>query len=389
MKSNSTKTIILILFILTLLSGYNYFYRPFLKKFEAQKAAEAILSNITPEPTISNLQKTINNLSVEEKIWQLISIPISLDNDSEASTETKFISQVNPGFITIFGKNISLETTRNFTNSLPVSLGGYVPLIAVDHEGGTVQRLTGKGFTKLESWESMCEKSEGLRINVFETSARELRSAGVNVVFAPIVDVPRDGSFLKTRACENQINSLITAEDYIKTFGSQGILSVIKHYPGIGSATKDMHFYKTELAIEAQDTAPFQRILADFPNIGVMSSHVIVAGKTDNLPCSLSEVCLNPFPVHFPDVLLFTDALEMASAQITEDGEEKTLGEIAYLAIKAGNHVVVFGEKVSQEEIKQVVNYLSMKYQEEPEFSAKVEASVAKILDLKLPEEIK
>lgn len=389
MKNSSTKILIIVLFILAVLSGYNYFQRPFLKFFTDKQPQNDLVFETIPEPTISNEESILAELSTEQKIWQLISLPVTLENDQDASNsaEMEFIYEHQPGFVTIFGSRISIDTAKDFTKNLPVSDFGYAPLTAVDHEGGTVQRLSGEGFLDLPSWASVCQESTGERLSIFEQSARELRSAGINIVFAPVVDVPREGSFLKTRACDDQLASLDTAQDYIKSFGEQGILSVVKHYPGIGSLTKDLHFYSQEVYPGSQDTAPFERIFDAFPNIGVMSAHVIIPDRTDGLPCSLSEVCLDPFPVHFPDVIIFVDALEMESAITTdENGEEVSLSQTAKMAIEAGNDVLVFGEKVSYDDLSTLANFLIDQYDQDPAFQEKVDKSLLKILDLKIIE---
>lgn len=384
MNNSSTKILIITLFVIAVLSGYNYFQRPFLKFFESQQ--QEVVEDV-PEPTISKEDEIFEKLSVSEKIWQMMSLPITLASEeiASSSSEMSFIYENNPGFITIFGSKVKAESVKDLTKSLPVSDYGYSPLVAVDHEGGTVQRLSGEGFSILPSWSEMCLETTGKRLAFFEESARELRSAGVNIVFAPVIDVPRKGSFLESRACPEQLASLDAAEDYIKSFGSQGILSVAKHYPGIGSLTRDPHFYSDEVYIEPQDTAPFERIFSSFPNIGVMSAHVVVPNRTDDLPCSLSSVCLDPFPNHFPDVMIFTDALEMQSATTqNKNGEDVSLAETSRLAVLAGNNVLVYGDQMSYDEMNEVVDYLVIEYELNDEFKDKVNLSVKKILDVKL-----
>ncbi|MCC6711182.1 MAG: glycoside hydrolase family 3 protein [Candidatus Pacebacteria bacterium] len=388
-KNNATKILIFILFILALLSGYNFFQKPFIKMIE-KKQAELKLAQSMPVVTpvvTTNEDAVFSNLTTEQKIWQLISVPVSLSEYTTATTsaELEFIYQHNPGFVTIFGSKLDLETVKNFTNNLPASEAGFKTLVAVDHEGGTVQRLTGDGFTILPSWANLCMETAAEKISLFETSARELRSAGINIVFAPVIDVPRVGSFLKSRACQSQVASLDTAESYIKAFGEQGIFPVVKHYPGIGSLTKDLHDYQAEVFPGSQDTLPFQKVFEVFPNIGVMTAHVIVPDRTDGLPCSLSSVCLDPFPIHFPDVMIFVDALEMKSA-VTQDenGEDVSLATTAKMALMAGNNVLVFGDKLNYQELELIVGELVKVYDEDSEFRSKVDASVYKILDKKI-----
>jgi beta-glucosidase-like glycosyl hydrolase len=97
---------------------------------------------------------------------------------------------------------------------------------------------------------------------------------------------------------------------------------------------------------------------------------------------------LESFLENFPQALLFTDALEMKSASLTE-GEEsvKILPEVAAQALSAGNDVLVFGEKVSAETIDEVIDALVEHYSSNENFQRRVDDSVAKVLRLKLPQE--
>lgn len=387
--SFSTKTTIFILFLITVGLGYNYFRRPFLRQFEAFQEEIQQKPASPSEPEVSGV---LERLSPQERIWDLMAVPITLEaNQAEASAaaEIAFLGEVNPGFVLVFGKQLDFEVVRNFTQSLPVSPHGYSPLVATDHEGGTVQRLSGEGFTELPDWQDACELTVGTRKDLFAESARELRYAGVNIVLGPVVDIGKSGSFLKKRACGDSQKAIKTADDFVEVFAHQGILSVIKHFPGIGSVQNDIHFSPATVAIKSEDTAPFQTLLSKYPNIAVMTTHVIVAERTNGIPCSLSAVCLDAFPKNFPLVLLFTDALEMKSAIVpNEDGSSQTLEETAFQALMAGNTVLVFGEDVPQQKLKDVVSFLTQKYEENEDFRQKVDANNEKILKLRVPQKI-
>lgn len=384
MKHLSTKILILILLLVAVLSGYNYFKKPFLARFaNVEQQLELAVAQPTPDP----IQVAVDELTVREKILQLIDYPVVLDmSEASLSAELTWIEANRPGFITLFGRTITSSAAGEFIQSTRFS-AGFLPLIAVDHEGGTVQRLSGPGFTRLPDWRQVCQMESEARTELFTQSANELAKTGVQIVFAPVVDIARTGSFLGTRACLTEDEVVNTATDYITSFAQSGILSVVKHFPGIGSVASDPHFQLDTVELEAQDTIVFDRILSSFPNIGVMTTHVAVAAGTNGMPCSLSVACLDRFPVNFPEVLLFTDALEMRSASLIENSDEvKSLPEVAIQAAAAGNNVLVFGEKVDAAQIEEVIDALESHYESNENFSRRIDDSVKKIISIKLPQ---
>ena len=228
---------------------------------------------------------------------------------------------------------------------------------------------------------------EESRQELLASSAAELSEAGVQLAFAPVVDVARPGAYLGNRACQDSEIVVAAASDYITSFAQFGVLPVIKHFPGIGSLTTDPHFQLDAVNLESQDTTVFEQLLTSFPNIGVMTTHVVVEGRTDELPCSLSASCLGRFPVSFPEAMVFTDALEMAAASEADGDEELALTEIAVRAVLAGNNVLVFGDQVDLATIDEIIGALAVEYQLDENFRSVVDNSVSKILSVKVPSE--
>lgn len=395
MKNLSTKIIIFLLLIGAILSGYNYFKRPFLQRLAQNEQPAEQDQQLDPR------QQALAELSNKEKIMQLIALPVVLDEATpSASAQLAWIEANDPGFVTLFGSNLSAETVTDFTSNLAKLSTAQKPLVAVDHEGGTVQRLRGKGFTALASWWQNCQTTSAARVEAFSQSASELNRAGVQIVFAPVVDVAHTGSFLGSRACSDPEEVVATAKDYITSFAQYGILPVIKHFPGIGSLTTDPHRELDSVSLTASDTAVFNQLLNNFPNLGVMTTYVAVEGKTDGKPCGLSALCLQSFPTNFPQALIFSDALEMKaagseltaasatqSAKIADDETTKSLSQRAQEALLAGNDVLVFGETTDPEQITNLVNDLTSRYESEKIFRNRIDQAVLKILTLKLPEE--
>lgn len=120
---------------------------------------------------------------------------------------------------------------------------GLPPLfIAVDQEGGTVARLR-EPFTLFKG-NPYIETLEDAR-HFAAVTARELKSIGVNMNFAPVLDVAGDheDSIMRGRAFKGSPERVaVLGTEVIRTFQKNGILAVAKHFPGIGRTIKDSHF---------------------------------------------------------------------------------------------------------------------------------------------------
>lgn len=386
MRHWTTRFLILLLFVMALFSAYNYFNKPFLKNLSQTPISED-KSSITPPP--SKVPK--KELSTKEKIAQLLAVPLDVNSLVEESSDSakmlSFIKDNNPGFVIYFGEKISTTSAILATKIVRDSFKetDYIPLIAVDHEGGLVQRLNGEGFTKLEPWQKVVSTySTAQQKAVFNQSAKELYAVGVNIVFAPVVDLASNSAVLKTRAADDFGQVLATTVNFIYSFSQNGVMPVLKHFPGIGSIPKDPHNSVSTINLSEDDASIFSQILNKFTNIAVMTAHVRVEGKLSGKVCSLSAECLGPFEKSYSKVLLFTDSLTMKSAR-AQIGvtQEKDVEKVAIEAIEAGNNVLVFGNGVAPVLLEKTIFALQKEYEDSESFRNKVDASVAKIISLK------
>lgn len=422
MNSRSTQIFVAILLVITLLLGYNYFAKPFsnlepLNLEEPQEEADQQLG----EEYIDERLKLLEELTPKQKISQLIAYPYVIEGTESAqladdqggnqkdknATSSAKLTSLEPGIITLFGSNISLDNAtyhldyiRELFRDKPIA-----PLIAVDHEGGSVQRLSGEGFTHLPSWKEACNADQYDLKQLLLSSAKELGDLGINIVFAPVLDL--DSKVLDNRSCSNYDSLLITSIEHIQAFGNQQILPVVKHFPGLGNTKNDLHFYSDTVEVGVDDTLIFSKVLDIFPNIGVMSSHVKIKDKLEGKPCSMSEECLSVFNQEMPLVLVFSDALEMKSldsfsTEIAKEFDYKTidnsegglpgkaqstqeakLAVLSYQALMAGNNVLVFGAGVGADQLLTIVDELSAHYEQNEQFAKKVDNSLLKILAVK------
>lgn len=319
-----------------------------------------------------------------EVVGKLLLAPLDVSTGvASESAVLQFVQEKGLAGITVFGESISTQSAARIKQAVATINGSLI--IAVDHEGGTVQRYAGKGFTHLPSWRQQCVLSAEERRRLLKKSAQELSDYGVNVVFAPVLDLSEEKSILASRTCSS--DPLLTAEaarDYVSIFSAEKILPVLKHYPGIGAATVDLHTGLDAL-FNTPAELPLFKSLAEFePTPGIMTAHILVQKISEDAPCALSPLCLVSLRKNAPKSIVFTDALEMLSARynIADPQQPLALAQVALKAVYAGNTVLVFGKGVTPSELEVVLETLKKEYTEHAAFREKVMESLAQLENL-------
>lgn len=393
----STLIFLLILSVIAGLLGYHYFTRS--SEYVVQNENEEWMIESSPTP----IPDPIGKLSPAEQVRQLIAYPLFLTEtesqnleEDQIQNQLRWIDNNQPGMVVLFGDKISTTAAVLVEEKLTkIKVGEkFSPLLAVDHEGGRVQRLSGDGFSELPTWENLCQLNSEPRRESLTTSAEELAGVGVDIVLAPVVDLASASGSLGARTCDSDTETVISrAQEFIKIFKNRQILPVIKHFPGIGGVSVDLHYDFANAVLTPADLEVFQKILTDDESLGVMVTHVGVADRYPNQPCSLNQDCLSDLSEYFTEVLVISDALEMSSASqreelsaeaITESTTSATandldLSERAVLAVKAGNNLLTFGAQVTDQELDEVLFSLETEYNSNPEFAQRVKNSLEKI----------
>lgn len=201
-------------------------------------------------------------------------------------------------------------------------------LIAVDHEGGRVQRFR-EGFTAIPAmrelgaaWEEDAAKARQIAQDTGYVLASELRAHGVDLTFAPVLDVDfKRSSVIGDRAFHADPDIIANAaQALVRGFNQGGMSSVGKHFPGHGHVRADSHHEvpvddRPYSAIEHSDLVPFRRLIA--AGLGaVMPAHVIYP-QVDGDPAGFSEKWLKQIlrkQLGF-DGVIFSDDLSMEGAK--------------------------------------------------------------------------
>ncbi|MDZ4200888.1 MAG: beta-N-acetylhexosaminidase [Gallionella sp.] len=235
-------------------------------------------------------------------------------------------------------------------------------LIAVDHEGGRVQRFR-EGFTRIppmrelgKIWDHHPQRARHLAQQVGYVLAAELRACGVDFSFTPVLDMDYGQScVIGDRAfhCDTQaIDEL--AHSLLLGLKQGGMHSVGKHFPGHGYVQADSHLAipvdeREFVDIEMADMVPFRRMM-ECGLTAVMPAHVIYP-KVDSRPAGFSPVWLKQIlrgDLGF-EGMIFSDDLSMEGASVAGGIVQR-----AEAALNAGcDMVLVCNKPASADELLQ------------------------------------
>ena len=173
-------------------------------------------------------------------------------------------------------------------------------LIAVDHEGGRVQRFR-EGFTLMPPMRHIGREYDrdsrrGLKIarEAGWLIASELRAAGIDLCFAPCVDLDWGVSeIIGNRSFHRKpIAVSELAEAFARGLRSAGMAAVAKHFPGHGAVVADSHLRlpvdRREYGMLLDDMRPYERLMNTGVVAGVMLAHIVYQ-EIDSTPAGFSE----------------------------------------------------------------------------------------------------
>lgn len=184
---------------------------------------------------------------------------------------------------------------------------GYELILAVDQEGGRVQRLP-EPFTKIPAmrfWAEACAKC-GTPEAVHELGrilGCEVRLAGFNLDFAPVVDIDTNAQnpIIGDRSFASDAATVTHhARELIRGLIREGVIPCLKHFPGHGATHKDSHL---ELPVDdrpweelrALDVVPYLSLISENLAPAVMTAHVLYPKIDSHNPATLSRHIIGDF----------------------------------------------------------------------------------------------
>lgn len=343
------------------------------------------------------IQENLKLLTLEQKIGQMFMIAVRHDMNGNPVLNfdeniLNIINKYNPGGFIMFQENIdTVEQTQNFIYDLQSN--SYINMfIGIDEEGGVVSRLqkSGKmGATKFPASLTVGNRGDiQLAYELGTAIGSEISALGFNMDFAPVADVNTNpkNQVMGNRVFGSDVNlvaDMVVAE--ASGIQSQNVISVIKHFPGLGDTYVDTHldssYVESDLdRLNQIEFVPFEAAIQNGID-AIMVSHLSVPNVTSNdIPSSLSKKMITDIlrdELEF-EGLIITDALNMAAIS-----QNYSSAEAAKMAIEAGVDILLMPDNID-EAFNSVLDAVKS-----GEISqTKIEESVIRILSIKYDREI-
>lgn len=266
-----------------------------------------------------------------------------------SADEASLFAELKPWAIILFSRNIqSPDQLNTLLDECRKALGQDDLLVLIDQEGGRVSRLpeahwrippSPQVFSQLYQQ----DKARALRACYLNNVliGYELKSAGININCAPMLDVPQvdAAGIIHERAYGDKVAQVIElGEAVIKGLQHSGVEAVLKHIPGHGRGRSDSHFElpRVEAKLALLRDVDFKPFAYFNKQSMAMSAHIIYQDIDPNLPGSISPSVVNETirkQIGF-DGLLMTDDINMHALK-------GSIAERATAAIDAGVDIVL------------------------------------------------
>ncbi len=287
--------------------------------------------------------------------------PLMLDVEGVSLTDAdrRRLNHPAVGGVILFSRNY--ETPQQVTELCREIHGMRYPplLIAVDHEGGRVQRFR-SGFTLIppmrsfgELWDDHPNTAKRLCREAGYVMGAELRAVGVDFTFAPVLDLDYgNSSVIGTRAFHREPRAVEElAHALVLGLHEAGMNAVGKHFPGHGYVRADSHLAmpvdeRELMDLQLADMMPFRRLI-ELGLAGIMPAHVLYS-SVDPLPAGFSRRWLKDIlrgELGFEGII-FSDDLSMEGAQLGGNVVER-----AEAALAAGCDMALLCNRPDQADI--------------------------------------
>ena len=335
----------------------------------------------------NGIRSVVSNMTTQQKVAQMImpalrtwgsgddAVPATTLSDEQKAVLMKY----SFGGVIIFGQNIEEagQTTQLISSMQEANaMGGAVSslLVSIDQEGGYITRLS----TGTSMPGNMAIAATGDPDNAYlagDVIGSELSVQGINVDFAPVMDVNNNPSNpiigVRSFSDDPRIVSQYGAR-FIDGLHNNHVMVALKHFPGHGDTDTDSHtglplIEKTYDQLKNLELIPFTQVAssADFvmtahiqyPNIETGTYTSISTGEEVYLPATLSKTILTDIlrkDIGFEGVIV-TDAMEMDAIASHFDPMDA-----ARLAINAGANMLLIPVDISSpDDIKELDDYIN------------------------------
>jgi beta-N-acetylhexosaminidase len=293
----------------------------------------------------------------DDKIGQMLMVGFRGTEALPDSYIAETVKNINLGGVILFdydnpsksaGRNIaSPEQTKQLVADLKKYAGGAPLLVAVDAEGGRVNRLKPElGFINVPSAKDLGNAGVGAALESYWNLATQLSNLGFNINFGPVVDVnvnaknPAIGALGRSYSAAPE-KVIALARSFIAAHRSFNIITGLKHFPGHGSSESDSHLGLPDVTdtYDKKELLPYERLIKESAADSIMTAHIIDRDIDPDYPATLSPKFIQNIlrdELGF-DGVVFSDDMQMG-AIVDNYGFEDAI----IRAINAGCDILIF-----------------------------------------------
>jgi beta-N-acetylhexosaminidase len=343
-----------------------------------------------PNPDFYSIQieQWLSILSPAEKVGQLF--VAYFDGSVVTDKVRSLVQDCHLGGVILYQKTGNLESLTqiaHLTQSLQ-SLAQIPLFISIDQEGGSVTRLPPEATSFPSMMAVAATGSLDYAYQVGAITAQELYALGINVNYAPVLDVHTNPTnpIIGTRSFSSDPN-VVTRFAQAVAAGHRrwNVIPTFKHFPGHGDTDLDSHHQLPTLRhpldrLKAIEIFPFQQVVAQGAEM-IMTAHIQIPALAPE-PATLSPRILQEIlrqELGFQGVII-TDSLTMGA--LSDQGSHK----IALQALQAGADLLLFGADIGHtpDESRLAYHFILENVEKGVVSLERVEESVRRILTLKL-----
>lgn len=323
-------------------------------------------------------------LSIKEKIGQKFIFGV---NSGDVNAIIELIENCSIGGIILYKRNYTsyfemLEVIKKFKIA---NKNNKVPLfISIDQENGKVNRLPNE-IHPIKNMSAVSLADKNLVKDVASLTSEILIESGINMNFAPVLDI-YNGSKSKAlykRCFSGNVDDISQcASYYVDCFRKNGVISVVKHFPGHGATTVDSHFMVPYVHnyrdVMTKHMIPFEKSIQNGVD-AVMVGHLIVRNLTYGWPASASLEFIKKYirDKYDYDNLIITDEVNMLQNKLLYR-YDKYLEKV----FLADNDIILAKIKNANEGYSIIKKYLNL-IKDNNDLRNQIDMSVERILRIK------
>ena len=291
-------------------------------------------------------------LTLRQKIGQLVLY--SMDGNTITPETKTMMQEYCIGNVIHFGNNVTDFAGAKALNAqlrelIMDSCAGVEPFISIDHEGGRVFRFS-QDFTWFPSHLSLgAADDEALTESIGRAMGEELRAAGFNLNFAPVVDVNNNAGnvVIGVRSfCDDPDGVARHGAAMARGMQSAGVMACLKHFPGHGDTALDSHYFlptvdKPIEELRRIELKPYAEIFPQGAADSIMTTHILFPSlEKEKVPATMSSAILTGLlreELKFEGVVV-TDGMHMLAIK-----DHYGIANGCIKAIKAGADLLCIG----------------------------------------------